>query len=200
VLAGWKPMNSAGEWSSRAVRYSLDRGPRFVGHLHDAFAVTLAEHPQAVGFPVAAVEPQDLRDPGPGGQQQQDQRSIALLGQRVAWQCRVAAALRRARRYSPGEERDHPPVLSTANPEALCASWAIHRSTGGGGRCWRRVVTDSREVRSARPGTTIMAGLAAWVLRPTGVGGAFVGWCDVCGRSALRVVRGCPGAGPCRCG
>jgi hypothetical protein len=36
LLAGWKPMNSAGEWSSRAVRYSLDRGPRFVGHLHDA--------------------------------------------------------------------------------------------------------------------------------------------------------------------
>jgi hypothetical protein len=54
------------------------------------------------------------------------------------------------------------------------------------------VVTDSREVRSARPRTAIVAGLAAWVLRPTGVGGAFVGWCDVCGRSALRVVRGWP--------
>jgi hypothetical protein len=49
------------------------------------------------------------------------------------------------------------------------------------------VVTDSREVRSARPGTTIVAGPAAWVLQPTGMGGAFVGWCDVCGRSALRV-------------
>jgi hypothetical protein len=49
------------------------------------------------------------------------------------------------------------------------------------------VVTDSREVRSARPGTTIVAGPAAWVLRPTGMGGAFVGWCDVCGPSALRV-------------
>jgi hypothetical protein len=62
------------------------------------------------------------------------------------------------------------------------------------------VVTDSREVRSARPGTAIVAGLAAWVLRPTGVGGAFVGWCDVCGRSALRVVRDWPGAGRFRCG
>lgn len=48
------------------------------------------------------------------------------------------------------------------------------------------MVTDSREVRSARPRATIVAGLAAWVLRPTGVGGAFVGWCDVCGRGALR--------------
>jgi hypothetical protein len=37
------------------------------------------------------------------------------------------------------------------------------------------VVTDSREVRSARPRATIVVGLAAWVLRPTGVGGAFVG-------------------------
>jgi hypothetical protein len=66
----------------------LDRGPCFVGDLDDAFAVTLAEHPQAVGFPVAAVEPQDLRDPGPGGQQQQDQRAVALLGQRVVGQRR----------------------------------------------------------------------------------------------------------------
>ena len=57
------------------------------------------------------------------------------------------------------------------------------------------MVTDSREVRSARPGTTIVAGLAAWVLRPTGVGGAFVGCYDVCGRSALRVVQGWSGAG-----
>ena len=62
----------------------LDRGPRLVGHLDDAFAVTLAEHPQAVGFPVAAVEPEDLRDPGPGGQQQQDQRPVALSGS-VSW-------------------------------------------------------------------------------------------------------------------
>jgi hypothetical protein len=65
----------------------LDRKARLVGHLDDAFAVALAEHPQAVGFPVAAVEPQDLRDPGPGGQQQQDQRSVAHFGQRVVGQC-----------------------------------------------------------------------------------------------------------------
>jgi hypothetical protein len=50
----------------------------------------------------------------------------------------VAAALRRVRRYRPGEERDHPPVLSTANPEALCPGGAIHRRTRGArGRCWQ---------------------------------------------------------------
>jgi hypothetical protein len=64
----------------------LDRKARLVGHLDDAFAVTLAEDPHAVGFPVAAVEPQDLRDPGPGGQQQQDQRAVAQFGQRVVGQ------------------------------------------------------------------------------------------------------------------
>jgi hypothetical protein len=70
------------------VEVLLDRGPRFVCHLHDAFAVTLAEHPQALGLPVAAVKPQDLRDPGFGGQQQQDQRTVTLFGQRLVRQCR----------------------------------------------------------------------------------------------------------------
>src|SRR5205085_2384488 len=33
----------------------VDRGPSFVGDLHGAFAVAFAYHPQALGFPLAAV-------------------------------------------------------------------------------------------------------------------------------------------------
>jgi hypothetical protein len=65
----------------------LPGGPCFVGHLDDALTITLADDPQALGLPVAAVESEDLRDPSSGGQQRQNQRSVAFVGQRVAGQC-----------------------------------------------------------------------------------------------------------------
>jgi hypothetical protein len=64
------------------VEVVLDTDPGLVGHLDDALAVAFAEHPQALQFPLAAVEPEDFGAARAGGEQQ-DQRPVAFLRQGV---------------------------------------------------------------------------------------------------------------------
>jgi hypothetical protein len=47
--------------------------------LDDALAVAFAEHPQALRFPLAAIEPQDLGAVRADGKQQRDRCPVAFL-------------------------------------------------------------------------------------------------------------------------
>jgi hypothetical protein len=50
-----------------------------LGHFDDALTVAFTEHPPALRFPLAAVEPEDFGAARTGGQQQQDQCPVAFL-------------------------------------------------------------------------------------------------------------------------
>ena len=78
--AGWKPMKSAGEASLRAARYSAHRRPGAVGEHDDVLPVPLAAHSDAVAAEGGAVECQRLGDAAAGGEQERQQRPVALLG------------------------------------------------------------------------------------------------------------------------
>ena len=87
LLADWKTMNRAGGVVGSGGEALLDRGPRLVGDLDRRARDHPCPTPTGGRVCSRCGRAQDLRNLGPSGQQLPDQRSVALLGQRVAGEC-----------------------------------------------------------------------------------------------------------------